>query len=275
MARTSSLKEGDVPLPLPSQKPKQIRRSSTYSDKPIESSQEEFMDFVDRLLASLGKVPPSATDTSFRLDIPRTPSSAPTPKERTFRPSSSREAIDAIMRRGLRANPAKVGVFEIGKNGITVATLTLPRTTFKLGETIEGIIDLEDGIIKCYQVYLTLNGLMMQVKSSLESAEDIDPSVSVRSQSSIYRATRRIYSSKSEFTTFARQIQFAFEIPSSIAPSFETSLGRLPEDIINNSPTSLVSPIRIYNISYPRTRIRRQRTTTRTSTQFIVSSRQR
>jgi RAB6A-GEF complex partner protein 2 len=226
-AKTSSIKEGDAP-PLPSTtKPKQIRRSSTYSDKPIESSQEEFMDFVDRLLASLGKVPLSATDTSFRLDVPRTPSPNPTARERTFRRLSCREAIDSIVQRGLRAMPAKLGVFEIGKNGVTVATLTLSRTKFKLGETIEGVIDLEDGRIKCYQVSFTLKSLMMQVKSSLESAEDIDPAVSVRSQSSIYRATRRIHGTKSEFTTFARRVQFAFEIPSSIAPSFETSSGRL------------------------------------------------
>lgn len=226
-AKISFLKEGEASPLLPTTKPNQVRRSSTYSDKPIESSQEEFMDFVGHLLGSLGKVPLSATDTSFRLDVPRTPSPNLTTKERTFRRLSCRDVIDVIVQRGLRAMPGKVGVFEIGKNGITVATLILPRTMFKLGETIEGVINLEDGRIKCYQVSLTLNGLMMQVKSFLESAEDIDSAVSVRSQSSIYRATRRIHVSKSEFTTFAKRIQFAFEIPTSVAPSFETSSGRV------------------------------------------------
>jgi hypothetical protein len=59
----------------------------------------------------------------------------------------------------------------------------------------------------------------------LESAEDIDPDVSVRSQSSVYRATRRVHGTKSEWTTFARRVQFAFAIPTGAAPSFETSSG--------------------------------------------------
>jgi hypothetical protein len=68
----------------------------------------------------------------------------------------------------------------------------------------------------------------MQIRSALESAEDIDPAVSVRSQSSIYRATRRVHGTKSEFTTFARRVQFAFEIPTAVAPSFETSSSATP-----------------------------------------------
>ena len=159
-AKTASLKEGEILAPLPAVKPMHIRRSSTYSDKPIESSQEEFMAFVDHLLGSLGKVPMSASDPFLRLD---TQTLAPTPtKERFFRPLSCREVIDAVIQRGVGNVPgarAKIGVFEIGKNGITVATLTLPRTTFKLGETIDGVVDLEDGNIKCYQVCVVVNGL--------------------------------------------------------------------------------------------------------------------
>ena len=154
-ARISSLQEDESHIPSPTISLKQIRRSSTYSDKPIESSQQEFMDFVDHLIGSLGQAPLSATDASFRLTIPRTPSPNPM-KERAHQPISCREAIDVVVRRGLHAKPAKIGVFEIGKNGVTVATLTLPRTIFKLGETIDGVIDLEDGIIRCYHVYLKM-----------------------------------------------------------------------------------------------------------------------
>jgi hypothetical protein len=129
------------------------RRSSTYSDKPIESSQEEFLYFVDNLLGSLGKAPISATEPVLRLDVPRTPS--PTPTRERFRHLSCREAIDVAVQRGIGPGASiksKVGVFEIGKNGVTVAKLTLPRTIYKLGETIEGMLDLEDGLIRCYQV---------------------------------------------------------------------------------------------------------------------------
>jgi hypothetical protein len=68
---------------------------------------------------------------------------------------------------------------------------------------------------------------LIQIKSLLESAEDIDPSVSVRSQSSVYRATRRVHGTKTEWTTFARRVQLAFAIPTGAAPTFETSSGNL------------------------------------------------
>jgi RAB6A-GEF complex partner protein 2 len=160
-AKALLLKEGEVLPPLPTTKPKQIRRSSTYSDKPIESSREEFMDFVDHLLGSLGKAPSSASDPLLRLNVPSSPFPSPT-KERTFRPLSCREVIDVIIQRGLdniSGMKAKVGVFEIGKNGITVATLTLPKTIFKLGETIDGVLDLDDENIKCYQVCILEDGV--------------------------------------------------------------------------------------------------------------------
>ena len=115
------------------------------------------MSFVDQLLGSLGKAPMSATDPFSRL-TPRTPSPTPT-KERTFRSLSCREVIDVVVQSGLgnaQGMKAKAGIFEIGKNGIKLATLTLPRTAFKLGETIDGVLDLEDGDIKCYQVYAAM-----------------------------------------------------------------------------------------------------------------------
>lgn len=112
------------------------------------------MVFVDQLLGSLGKTPLSATEPIPRLEIPGTPS--PTPTKERHRALSCRDAIDVVLQRGHGSvsggTKTKVGVYEIGKNGVTVATLTLLRTTFKLGEIIDGVIDLEDGLIKCYQV---------------------------------------------------------------------------------------------------------------------------
>jgi RAB6A-GEF complex partner protein 2 len=71
------------------------------------------------------------------------------------------------------------------------------------------------------------------VRSELESAEEIEPELSVRSQSSIYRSTKRVHGSKVEFTAFAQRSYFAFEIPTGVAPSFETSSSRLPDIIAN------------------------------------------
>jgi hypothetical protein len=111
------------------------------------------MEFVDNLLGSLGKVAMSTAEPYARLTVPRSPS--PTPTRERMRRLSCREAIDFVMQRGHGPGSGakgKIGVFEIGKNGVTVAKLTLPRTTYRLGDVIEGIIDLEEGPIHCYQV---------------------------------------------------------------------------------------------------------------------------
>jgi len=197
------------------------------------------MDFVDRLLASLGKAPISASEPFLSLATPRTPS--PTPTKERFRPLSCRESVDFAIQKELRTGALgkrKAGIFEIGKNGLTLATLTLSRMTFKLGETIEGIIDIENGPIKCFQI-----------RAALESAEDIDQVISQRSQSSTYRATRLLHGTKSEFTTFARRIQFAFEIPVGVAPSFQTSYGALLlRLVLISSASSLVDSIGVCHL---------------------------
>lgn len=232
------------------------------------------MAFVDELLGSLGNVPLSATEPSaLYLSVPPNPSLTPT-REQPFKTPSCREALISIVRKGAGAlsggTKAKIGVYEIGNNGIPVAKLTLPRTIFKLGETIEGIIDLEEGeYVQCYQVHSrSILSLTLQIRSALESAEEVDPEVSVRSQSSIHRATKRIHSSKVEFSTFARRVHFAFEIPTGVAPSFETSssmphLASYPDC----STTSLVHSSGIHHLSHSRTygRTRRPATDTRNS----------
>jgi len=153
-ARTAAVHDGESPLPttVASFRPA-VRRSSTYSDKPIESSQEEFMSFVDRLLDSLGKTPLSATEPHANLSIPRTPS--PSPRRERIRHLSCREAVEVALQKGMGpSTKSKVGVYEIGKAGSKVATLTIPRTMYKLGETIEGVLDLDGGQITCFQVPL-------------------------------------------------------------------------------------------------------------------------
>jgi len=155
-ARTSSVKDSQESSPekAPVPRPRSGRRSSTYSDKPIESSQEDFMNFVDKLLSSLGRVPISASDNSLHLNIPRTPSPSPSPTKERISKLMSREAIDVALKKG-----SKAGVFEIGKNGVVVAKLTLPRTMYKLGETVEGTLTFDDGPIQCYQVHHIDNSL--------------------------------------------------------------------------------------------------------------------
>jgi len=111
---------------------------------------------VDHLQGALGKAPLSATEPFLNPNGLRSPS--PTPTWEWYRQLSCREAIDVAVQYGIGrsagTSKSKLGIFEIGKVGVTVATLILPRTTFKLGDMIQGVLDLADGAIKCYQVCL-------------------------------------------------------------------------------------------------------------------------
>lgn len=126
------------------------RKLSTYSDKPIETSEEEFMDFVNGLLGSLHEDSTNLTgELPVHLTVPRSPS----PSARTMtRPLTCRETVDFVVRRGGPGSKSHNGIVEIAKSGSTIATLALERTAFKLGETIEGVIELDYKSVNCYQV---------------------------------------------------------------------------------------------------------------------------
>lgn len=61
------------------------------------------------------------------------------------------------------------------------------------------------------------------INLTLETIERIDPSLALRSSSSVQRATRKIYAHTSETVLFAHQTSFRLEIPTSATPTFETT----------------------------------------------------
>ena len=61
------------------------------------------------------------------------------------------------------------------------------------------------------------------VKVALESFETVDPGIAMRSHASIYRVTRRLHSTFSENTLFARRVVFSPTIPANGTPEFVTS----------------------------------------------------
>jgi hypothetical protein len=88
----------------------------------------------------------------------------------------------------------------------------LARPAYRLGEVVTMAIDFTGAEIPCYAVH-----------SALEKAERVDPSLALRSEASIHRASRKVYVSSSEATLFARRTVFAPTIPISATPEFVTS----------------------------------------------------
>ncbi|KAH8590269.1 Rgp1-domain-containing protein [Bisporella sp. PMI_857] len=172
-----------------------------------DSTLNDFLSYVDELInwprqnSSRGLLSPTEAPRSRR------PSSIQ-------EPSTAKEAIDMAI---LRSNTTteyhqSANRFEIARSGQRVAVIMLARPAYRLGETITAAIDFTDAEIPCYAVH-----------ASLESSERVDNSIALRSEASILRVTRKIYSSHSESTLFARRIVFSPTIPTSATPEFITS----------------------------------------------------
>lgn len=124
-----------------------------------------------------------------------------------------KDIIDlAIMRSNAVETSVSSSRFEISRSGLRVAVVQLSRPTFKLGETIQSLIDLRDSEIPCYSVHL-----------SLESAEKIDAAIALRSNASIHRATRKVHAYFADNALFAERLTFTPTIPANATPEFITS----------------------------------------------------
>lgn len=128
--------------------------------------------------------------------------------------SSAKEAIDlAVMRSNLTAEGQQsANRFEIARNGRRVGVVMLARPAYRLGEVVTMAVDFSGAEIPCYAVH-----------AALETAERVDPSLAMRSEASIHRASRKVHVFSSEATLFSRRMVFNPTIPVTATPEFVTS----------------------------------------------------
>ncbi|KAI9681410.1 MAG: hypothetical protein M1817_002693 [Caeruleum heppii] len=177
------------------------------ASKRPKASMQDFLSYVDNLLEDaqekasgglLSPTEPSQRRQSSFLDVP----------------SSVKEAIDlALLRSNMTtASNRSTNRFDIARNGRRVAVLRLARPAYRLGETINAVLDFSEADIPCYGVH-----------ASLETSETVDPAIALRSSSSIHRVTRKVHASRSECTLFAQRVAFAPCIPFAATPEFMTT----------------------------------------------------
>ncbi|KAI0426622.1 Rgp1-domain-containing protein [Xylaria sp. FL1042] len=127
--------------------------------------------------------------------------------------TTAKQAIDlAIIRSNMSESGQSSNRFVIARNGQRVGVVVLARPAYRLGETVSMAIDFTDAEIPCYAVH-----------AALETSERVDPSLALRSEASVHRVTRKVYTSSSETTLFARRVVFSPTIPISATPEFMTS----------------------------------------------------
>lgn len=127
---------------------------------------------------------------------------------------SCKDAIDlAIVRSNqTMASDRSANRFEISRNGRRIAVIVLNRPSHRLGEVVVATIDFTGAALPCYSL-----------RGSLETSEKVNPTIALRSSSSIARATRRVHATCFENTLFSTKVIFTPSIPVSGTPSFITS----------------------------------------------------
>ena len=171
------------------------------------ASQSEFLAYVEVMLER------SHTDPDEGLLSP-TEVGDQLPAPSTEKVSSASGAIDlAILRGNAPKRTEKVATrFDISKAGARIAVVNLLRTSYKVSETVPFEVNFTDTNLPCYALHI-----------ALESYDSVDPSIALRSISSIKRATRQVHASRTLHTGYARRLGSDLVIPSTATPSFSTS----------------------------------------------------
>lgn len=189
---------------------------------------EDFLRYTERLLEQ------AKDDNSVLLSptSPRSPASPRLARQQSLieqPPSSIEEAIDFAILRSNHANRSSkqtqseaqsANHFNIARSGQPVAVLTVLRPAYRLGEAVNGTVNFTPPLKSPHgPSQAPTYGVLV----ALESAERVDPSLALRSNSSIHRITKKVHASCSENTLFAHLISFDLTIPPTATPSFDTT----------------------------------------------------
>ncbi|WEW57169.1 Golgi membrane exchange factor (Ric1p-Rgp1p) subunit [Emydomyces testavorans] len=170
------------------------------------TSPPEFLSYVDEILGQKSR---RESFTSVTTPMERHPG-----RETLYGPFSCKDAIDLAI---LRSNQScttdqSTNRFEISHNGRRIAVVVLNRPAHRLGETVVATIDFSNAALPCYCL-----------RGSLETYEKVSPTIGLRSNTSITRATRKVHSTCFENTLFSTKVAFMPSIPVSATPTLITS----------------------------------------------------
>ena len=209
----------------PSELPKFTAKATSSQTKSPKQGLEDFLRYTERLLEE----PKDVHGVLVSPTSPATPSALRKESFADQTPNGIKEAVDfAILRSNYvgttgkqqRSEVQSANRFNIARAGQPVAVLTLLRPAYRLGEAVIGTIDFT---APPPTSTLPPQTPTYSVLAELESAERVDPSLALRSSTSINRVTRKIHAALRENTLFARQISFSLSIPSTATPTFETT----------------------------------------------------
>lgn len=223
-ARTTSISSDS---PDSNGTPKFLSDTEPKHKKTPKQGLEDFLRYTKRLLDT----PVDANGILLSPTSPRSPQLPSLSRRNSLvdlAPTKIKEAIDFAI---LRSNRSELSAsrqggsqssnrFNIARSGQPVAVLTMLRPAYRLGESVIGTFNFANFSTG---PSTTAQAPIYSLLVELESAEQIDASLALRSSNSIGRVTRKVYATCRQNSLFARQVSFSLAIPSSAAPSFETT----------------------------------------------------
>lgn len=106
--------------------------------------------------------------------------------------------------------------FKITKSGSRVAVIMLARPAYRLGEVVPITIDFHSSDLRCHSLHVTL-----------ESSEQVDSTIALRSQASISRVSRKVHATQDVCCISTDRMSINLAIPTTATPEFLTSGIRL------------------------------------------------
>ncbi|KAI1789190.1 Rgp1-domain-containing protein [Ganoderma leucocontextum] len=141
-------------------------------------------------------------------------------------PTGCRQAVEVLTR-----NPKKAS-YDVNKDGVNVAVLTFPKSAYRLGETILGVVELNERHHRAR---------VLKLSAMLEAHESLPSSIA---SSTLSRHTRRIHAEHhSCFMPATLRMTFSLDIPPDASPAFEAAyedqhLDTDPVDVRKAKPKS-------------------------------------
>ncbi|KAK7464716.1 Golgi membrane exchange factor (Ric1p-Rgp1p) subunit [Stygiomarasmius scandens] len=123
------------------------------------------------------------------------------------------EAVEILTR-----NPKKIS-YDVNKDGVKVAVLTFTKAAYRLGETVQGIVELNDRTSRARVVQLSAH---LETHESLPTALASPP----RSGSPASRQLKRVHAEHySSFVLSTLRTTFSLDIPSDASAAFQIKVG--------------------------------------------------
>ncbi|KAJ3807538.1 Rgp1-domain-containing protein [Lentinula aff. lateritia] len=215
--------------------------SSLSGSAQASGSLNELKEYAKRLVAEL----PQPSQLDFELQSPPEPPDVSTnghgnghtenpvhvlafkEKERIAKMRQREESDDPIPVGGcgeaveiLTRNPKKVS-YDVNKDGVKVAVLTFIKSAFRLGETIHGVVELNERQGRARVV---------QLSAHLETHESLPYPISTTpNTAAATRQLKRVHvEHHSSFVLSTLRTTFALDIPSDASPAFQIRVGDQP-----------------------------------------------